>query len=160
MSNEFKNYINDMKMNLLILKTNKNKTIYTMKEGFFKFTVDIKNLKCSYCNEVKKCSLKKCKHLYYIFKNIYNINTHKLQFLWMNDNHNNVIKGKELVFEEDDINCPICLEDASSENINFNKVIHCLDCGKFYHKDCLKKAKGEYVCLICTNNWKPDWLKM
>ena len=27
MSNEFKNYINDMKMNLLILKTNKNKTI-------------------------------------------------------------------------------------------------------------------------------------
>ena len=58
-----------------------------------------------------------------IFLNIYNINTHKLQFLWMNDNHNNVIKGKELVFEEDDINCPICLEDASSENINFNKVI-------------------------------------
>ena len=171
MSKEFNDYLNNCIKSFnkfKILKKNKNKTIYTLSEGMgmfqMKFIVNIKELSCTMCSKsVKECSLKKCKHIYYIFLHEYNISKHNLQFLWINDNYLKVIDKKEMIFEDEDINCPICLDDSTSHNIDFNKIIHCLDCGKFYHTKCLKAAckdKKEIKCLICTNNWKPDWMKI
>ena len=163
MSKEFRDYLNNMTTNFIILKQNKSNTVFTMKEGFVKFVVDIKKLSCTFCKEVKECSLKKCKHIYFIYSNVYNVDYHDLQFLWVNDNYKRIIKSEEIKLEDEDTCCMVCLEDASNKNINFDKIKHCLDCGKFYHLKCLKNIKkenNEIKCLMCTNNWKPEWMKI
>ena len=169
MSKEFNDYINSCIVNFnkfKILKKNKKNTVYTMAEGIgmfqMKFNVNVKELSCTMCKSVKECSLKKCRHLYYIFYNDYGVQKYDLQFLWINDNYKRVLEGEKMIFEEDDLNCPVCLDDSTSCFLDFNKITHCLDCGKFYHTKCLKEAcknKNEVKCLICTNNWKPEWMK-
>jgi len=158
MSNEFNTYLNISNNNFIILKVNKKKTIFTIKDGYFKFKVDLKNLSCTFCKNVSECSLKKCKHIYYIYSKEFKISKYLLQFLWVNNNYINILEGKDMVIEEDDTHCPVCLDDSSKECSNFDKIVHCLDCGKFYHKNCLMKTKKKLVCLICGNNWKPNWM--
>ena len=83
-----------------------------------------------------------------------------MQYLWINDNYLKILNKEEPIIQSNDIECPICLDDAGLENYDKYNVIHCLDCGKFYHVKCLKNAKKGIQCLICTSNWLPDWLKI
>ena len=122
------------------------------------FIVDLKNNNCSLCNNVSTCSLKKCIHIYKLYCEVYNVDINKLQFLWINDNFKKIKNNEEIIIQPNDIECPICLDDAGLEGYNESKVIHCLDCGKFYHNKCLEKNKKGMKCLVCTNNWLPDWL--
>ena len=41
-----------------------------------------------------------------------------------------------------DVECPICLDDAGLDSYRENKVIHCLVCGKFYHTNYLRKRNS------------------
>lgn len=156
MSNEFNNYLTKIHKNFTLVKKDFKKHKFTLKEGFITFTVDLKNINCSMCNtkDLNICSLKKCSHIYRLFNELYNVPNDKLHFLWLNDNYKSILEKKEMTITDNDIECPICYEDAT-----IKKNIHCLDCGKFYHVKCLEKSKKGIVCLICTNNWKPDWLK-
>lgn len=159
MSKEFKNYLSQRIIDFNIIKKNKKNHKFKVNEGYFTFEIDLKKTSCLKCNNNNGCSLKKCYHIYKIYNSIYNIPFEKLQFLWINDNYLKVLDNKEIEIQPPDIECPICLEDAGSNDYNPNKVIHCLDCGKFYHINCLNKTKKGIVCLNCTNNWLPDWMK-
>jgi|TARA_B100000524_G_scaffold237794_1_gene126767 hypothetical protein len=159
MSKEFKNFIKKKESNFISIKNNKKKHIYKIKDGYFTFDINLENPSCILCNSSKGCSLKKCYHLYKLLNLHYNISFDNLQFLWINDNYIKALNNQKLEIQSIDLECPICLEIAWSEKYNPNKTIHCLDCGKFYHIDCLNKTKKGIVCLNCNNDWLPQWMK-
>mgnify|MGYP006095307667 FL=1 len=152
MSKDFIDYYYKNKKNFTITKKDKNKCIFILKEGLFKFKVNLKNLTCSFCKTTKLCNLKKCNHIYQLFNIIYNVPVDLLEFLWKNNNSNRILNGEELKIYENDTECMICLDDIF-KNCNYNKVTSCLLCGKYYHTKCLRRCK-EFICLNCNNNWK------
>ena len=160
MSKEFIEHIKNINGNISIVKKDFKKLKFKIKEGFTTFIVDLKNNECSFCEKVSSCSLKKCVHIYKLYYELYKLNAEDLQFLWINDNYKKVKNNEEMIIQSTDIECPICLDDAGGNKYNKSKVIHCLDCGKFYHINCLEKAKKGIKCLICTNNWLPNWLEV
>ena len=158
MSKEFVDYINGFKDNSIIIRENSKKHKFKLKEGIITFDIDLKNINCVMCKNVNTCSLKKCIHIYKIYEKVYKVPFNNLQFLWTNNNYLKVLKGEDMEILPNDIECPICLDDVGTQNYNYNKIIHCLDCGKFYHKLCLSKSNKGIVCLNCTNNWLPNWM--
>ena len=158
MSKEFCEHIDKLNSNIIILRKDFKKLKFKIKEGFTTFIVDLKKNECSFCNKVSSCSLKKCIHIYKLYYELYQLDINELQFLWVNDNDKKVKNKEDMVILSDDIECPICFDDAGTKGYNKLKVIHCLDCGKFYHNKCLEKSKKGIKCLVCTNNWLPDWL--
>ena len=158
MSKEFYEYMDGFKDDFIINKKHKKKHKYSIKKGFINFNINLINPDCPFCDKSSTCSLKKCIHIYKIYNTVYNVPRDKLVFLWINDNYLKVLNNEKMVILPDDIECPICLENAGFNNYIKNKTIHCLDCGKFYHTKCLDKTKKGKVCLICTNNWLPEWL--
>ena len=156
MSNDFTKYLSGLSFNNISIIPNKKKrytkiinnkpisTRYHIKDGFINFDINLKDPKCIICKDVPLCSLKKCKHL---------IKLYDLQFIWMNNNTNNLLEGGSLEIKETDLECPICL-DIVNLNHSLDKINHCLDCGKFYHRKCMIKAKAN-KCLNCYDHWKP-----
>ena len=87
---------------------------------------------------------------------VYNVPFEHLQFLWTNNNYLKILKEEPMEIQSNDIECPICLDEV---DYKYNsKILHCLDCGKFYHINCLNKSNKGIVCLNCTNNWLPEWM--
>lgn len=158
MSKEFCDYMNNLNGNFTITKIDSKKQICYIKDGFINFSIKLKKSTCPICPSSNSCCLKKCIHLYKIYLDSYNVPFNKLQFLWINDNHLRVLKKEEMIILPNDVECPICLDDAGSVDYNPRKVFHCLDCGKFFHINCLTKAKKGKVCLNCTSNGMPDWM--
>tara|TARA_B100000927_G_C16285980_1_gene397499 strand:+ start:242 stop:727 length:486 start_codon:yes stop_codon:yes gene_type:complete len=158
MSKEFCDYINNLNYNFIITRQDTKKHKFSLKQGIINFKIDLKNGICPICPKINICSLKKCAHLYKIFEEVYNVPFEKLQYLWTNDNYKKVLNKEEMIILDNDIECPICLEDAGKIGYDRHKVIHCLDCGKFAHSKCLIKSNRGIKCLICTSNWLPDWL--
>jgi hypothetical protein len=158
MSKEFINYINGHKDKSIITRENLKKHKFKLTEGIMTFDVDLKLLNCVLCKNVNTCSLKKCIHIYKLFEIVYKVPFDKLQYLWSNNNYLKVLNGEDMEILSNDVECPICLDDAGLDSYRENKVIHCLVCGKFYHTNCLRKSNKGIVCLNCTNNWLPDWM--
>ena len=150
MSYQFYEYYNSIKKPLNIIKINKKKHIYFLKEGIINFSVKLKQLDCQLCSKKKECDLKKCNHIYQLFNQYYNINEYLLQFLFINDNYKKALKNEELIIEEKDLECPICLENTEIINKPDNKIINCLNCNKFYHRKCLNKTNKK-ICYICSD---------
>lgn len=167
-TNEFNNYYKDFKFNFTILKKDKKRHVYTLKEGVITFKVYLKEITCTLCNSIgssiNTCNLKKCKHIYYIYQKLYNVPYEELIYLWINNNHINILNNEKMVILDKDIECSICLEDAGGKYYNSEKIIHCLECGNFQHRLCLDKVKkqkksNEIVCINCYTNWLPNWMK-
>ena len=150
MSKDFINYYYKNKKNFNIVKENKKKDNYMLKEGIFKFNVNLKKLTCGLCKTKNLCHLKKCHHIYQLYNTIYQIPINSLEFLWKNDNYINVLKGKEIVINEKDTECVICLDDVF-ETGNYDKITTCLSCGKYYHTKCLRRCK-KFICLNCKKD--------
>lgn len=168
MSNEFTKYLSELSFSNISILPNKKKkfiktinnqqisTKYHIKDGYINFDINLKEPKCRICKDVPFCSLKKCKHLIKLYQNVFNLSNYHLQFIWMNNNTTNLINGKPIEIKEADLECPICLDsvDLNTNNIyNLDKIYHCLDCGKFYHKKCMIMAKSN-KCLNCYDHWK------
>ena len=152
-SNEFYEYINKLNFTRIShykLKRNKKKYLFGIKDGIFNFKVNLKNFSCSLCKNNKQCSLKKCKHIYYILMKIYKLTPIELMFIGINNNIENVIENKEIKITEEDLECPICIDNMFQYNLPNNKRLHCLNCGKFYHTKCYRKLKDN-KCVNCFN---------
>ena len=156
MSKEFSNYFKNLTDNFIILRKNKKKHIYRIKDGFINFDLDLKKTNCPICKTVSTCNLKKCNHIYKLYQNEYNVPYEKLQFLWINDNYLRILENKEIIVQSKDTECSICLEDCYNEI----KIKHCLECGKFNHINCLTKANSLDECLNCKQDGLPGWLKI
>lgn len=151
MSYQFYKYYNDIKKNFNILKENKSKTIFTIKENNFKFKVDLKKLTCTVCPKKKLCEIKKCNHIYQLYSKYYDISDILLPFLWINDNYLKILNNKEMIIQEKDIECPICLDNTDIIKKANKNIIHCLNCNKYYHKKCINKLKKN-KCPTCFYN--------
>jgi hypothetical protein len=151
MSYQFYNYFNSIKKPLNVIKINKKKHIYYLKEGIINFSVKLKQLDCQLCSKKKECDLKKCNHIYQLFNEYYNIDEYLLQFLFINDNYKKALKNEELNIDEKDLECPICLENTEIIKRPNNKIINCLNCNKFYHNKCLNKT-NKNICYICSSS--------
>ncbi len=153
MSYQFHIYYQKIKKDFLIIKENKSKTIFTLKEKNFKFKVNLKDVTCSMCHIKRLSEIKKCNHIYQLYNKYYNISILLLPFLWINDNHYKVLNHQEIEINEIDTECPICLEDTEIVQKANKKIIHCLNCNKYYHKKCINKMKGN-KCLTCFSNFE------
>ena len=149
MSQQFYDYYNFIKKGFDILKSNKTKTIFRIKQHYYIFNVDLKNIKCDWCKDLPLCNLKKCYHIYHLYEKIYKISPFDLEFLWKNDNYLKVIVGEDILFDEKDTECMICLEDTFPD---YTKLYCCLNCGTYYHIKCLRKMKKS-KCLNCCNDF-------
>lgn len=169
MSNEFTKYLSGLSFNNISIIPNKKKrytkiinnqpisTRYHIKDGFINFDINLKDPKCIICKDVPLCGLKKCKHLIKLYQSVFDLSDYDLQFIWMNNNTNNLLEGKPIEIKEADLECPICLDIVNLNTKNsysLDKINHCLDCGKFYHRKCMIKAKAN-KCLNCYDHWKP-----
>ena len=153
MSFQFYKYYNNIKKEFMIIKENKSKTVFTIKENNFKFKVNLKNVTCTMCTKKKLCEIKKCNHIYQLFNKYYNISDILLPFLWINNNHLKIINKENIQIDEKDIECPICLDSTEIIKKANRNIIHCLNCNKYYHKKCVNKLKGT-KCPICYNNFE------
>tara|TARA_B110000858_G_C17770759_1_gene459471 strand:- start:95 stop:559 length:465 start_codon:yes stop_codon:yes gene_type:complete len=151
MSYQFYLYYNSIKKPFIILKENKSKTQFTLKEKHFKFKVNLKEITCTLCPKKKLCDIKKCYHIYELFRKYYNVSEDLLPFLWINNNHINLLKNDKLQIDENDIECPICLESTYIINKPNKKIIQCMNCNKYYHSKCINKIKNK-ICQICFTN--------
>ena len=130
-SYQFIKYIYELKNKMKYIKIIKQhkKNKFTIKDGIVKFTIDLKNLNCQICNKIKKCSLKKCEHIYYILLYHLKLDIYKLLNFLSSSIENE---------------CIICMR-----RLQHTKTIYqCLDCGKFYHHKCINKCNAKY-CMNC-----------
>ena len=74
------------------------------------FDINLKDPKCIICKDVPLCGLKKCKHLIKLYQSVFDLSDYDLQFIWMNNNTNNLLDGKPIEIKEADLECPICLD--------------------------------------------------
>lgn len=152
-SKEFNDYLNNLnfaKISHYKLKRNKNKYLFGIKDGIFNFKVNLKIFSCCLCKDHNQCSLKKCKHIYYILIKIFKLKPVELMFIGINNNIENVIENKEIKINEEDLECPICIENIFECNLPYYKKLQCLNCGKFYHSKCYRKLKDN-KCVNCFN---------
>jgi hypothetical protein len=148
MSYQFHLYYNDIKKQFIVLKENKSKTIFTLKENNFKFKVNLEKLTCTMCSKKRLSEIKKCNHIYQLYHQYYNISILLLPFLWINDNYLKVLNNKEIEINDKDTECLICLENTEIINKPNKKIIHCLNCNKYYHSKCINKIKNK-KCQNC-----------
>ena len=153
MSYQFYLYYNSIKKPFMILKENKSKTLFTLKEKNFKFKVNLKEVTCTMCPKTKLCDIKKCYHIYELFRKYYNISEELLPFLWINNNHIKLLENDKLQIDENDIECPICLETTDIIDKPNKKIVQCLNCNKYYHSKCINKIKNT-ICQNCFTNIK------
>lgn len=153
MSYQFYKYYNNIKKNFIILKENKSKTLFTLKENNLKFKVDLKNVTCTMCSKKKLCDIKKCIHIYDLYHKYYNVSDILLPFLWLNDNYLNIINNKKIIINEKDTECPICLDSTEIIKKANRNIIHCLNCNKYYHKKCINKLKNK-TCPTCFTQFE------
>ena len=154
-SNNFNTYLQNLKfigISTYKIKHNKNKYVFGIKDGIITFTLNIKDFKCSLCKKPQQCSLVKCKHIYYILIKILKLTPKELMFVGINNNIENIIIHKKIEIKNEDLECPICIDNVFQYNIPNWKRIHCLNCGKFYHRNCclklVNKTKG-WNCINC-----------
>ena len=150
MSYQFYLYYNSINKPFTILKENKSKTKFTLKQNNYKFKVDLKKIQCTMCPNKMNCQVKKCFHIYELFSKYFQISNELLPFLWVNDNHLNAINNQPLDIQDKDLECPICLESTDIINTPNKKITHCLECNKYYHQKCINKTKKS-VCPNCLS---------
>tara|TARA_Y100000389_G_C17285073_1_gene425012 strand:+ start:349 stop:828 length:480 start_codon:yes stop_codon:yes gene_type:complete len=141
MSYQFYLYYNSINKPFTILKENKSKTKFTLKQNNYKFKVDLEKIQCTMCPDKMNCQVKKCFHIYELFSKYFQISNELLPFLWVNDNHLNAINNQPLDIQDKDLECPICLESTDIIKTPNKKIIHCLECNKYYHRKCINKTK-------------------
>ena len=146
-SDGFYNYLNQLKLSGITIKQ-KTKYIYTIKDGYYNFNINLKKLNCFLCKNYKTCSLKKCKHIYLILFKFFKLSNAELMFLWINDNFKNIIEQKEMVIKIQDLECLICIDNVFKKYTKIKQIIHCLNCGKFFHQKCYQKTFSN-KCVNC-----------
>ena len=152
-SNEFNDYLKKLSFTGIThfkIKRNKNKYLFGVKDGIVSFRVNLEDFSCNLCKQGKQCSLKKCKHIYYVLLKVLKLTPLELMFVGMNNNIKNIIEKKELEIKEEDLECPICIDNMFQYNLPHHKRLHCLNCGKFYHRKCYLKLKDN-KCVNCFN---------
>ena len=165
MSIQLYDYINTFykKFNGIILITNnkkkkKDKNIFKLKEGYVNFFVKFEEnkIECNFCNNPKICSLRKCRHVYFILINHFKLDIYNLTLLWRNDNWKQFLNEGKLFDDFSEEECGVCLDEIEKNNkIDFKNIYQCLDCGNFSHQKCLKRLKEDH-CLYCYKSNKPS----
>ena len=165
MSEELIYYVNSFYKQIsgmqIFVKTNKKKgkNIYKIKDGIV--TVQIKltanNIICNWCQNPKQCSLKKCKHIYFLLMKHFDLSLNEICLLWRNDNWTTFFNdNSNLPKSYKDEDCGICLEEIEQDSyVNFKKFNQCLDCGNFTHHKCLKQINKNH-CIFCYKDNNPS----
>ena len=157
--NTFFDYYNNCNKTYNILKKKKNTWI--IKEGFFKFNMNINELKCSclhnkdYCNHLIDFLMENNIDLICCFFILTNNQTKELYHNNHNskDNNHNSKDINKIIIESID-ECIICLDNIDLFNIE--NIFICEQCNKIIHNKCLQKwmktnMDGNNKCPHCKN---------
>jgi hypothetical protein len=153
-------YFNKQFNTIFIIQQTKNKkNTFTLKDGIIKLKISFfkDKIECNWCTNPKLCSLKKCKHIYFLLINHYKLSIDELCLLWRDNNWEIFFEDKQKkpnsYLNED---CGICLEEIEQNNyVNFTKIYQCLDCSNFTHHKCLKQINKDH-CIFCYKDNKPS----
>ena len=163
MSNQLINHINTFytSLNKMFITKHKknNKKKYHIKDGIVNLVVslDKDKIECNWCKNPKLCSLNKCKHVYFLLLNHFNLNIHQVCLLWREDNWEKFFTKDELPIDYSEEDCGICLEEIQINNkVQFHKLNQCLDCGNFTHLKCLQQIKKDH-CIFCYKDNNPSF---
>ena len=163
MSNELVDYVNTFynslnKMQLIVNKKNK-KNLYKIKDGIISLEIKLANnqIKCNWCSDKKLCSLRKCKHIYFLLIKIFKLSLDEICLLWRDNNWEKFFKdNNDLPQSYQNEDCGICLEEIEQNGyVNFKKIYQCLDCGNFSHTKCLKQINKDH-CIFCYKDNNPS----
>lgn len=162
MSEELLHYVNSFYKQICIMQifiNKKKKNIFKIKEGIMNLIVTMKadNITCTWCHNPKQCSLKKCKHIYFVLMKHFDLSLDEICLLFRNDSWGKFFKDNtDLPKSYQDEDCGICLEEIEQNNyINFKKIYQCLDCGNFSHNKCLKQINKDH-CIFCYKDNNPN----
>ena len=163
MSNQLRDYINTFysKLNniIMIVGRKDKKNIFKLKEGFIKFQVEFKkdSINCNLCKNPKLCSLKKCRHVYFLLINHFKLDIYQMSLLWKDGNWEKFYENHEIEDDYTKEECGVCLDEIEKNGkIRFDSIYQCLDCGNFSHHKCLRKVKEDH-CLFCYKSSNPSF---
>ena len=154
--NTFYKQINTMQ---LFINKKKNKNKFKIKDGIITLEIklDTNNIICNWCSNPKLCSLRKCRHVYFLLLNHFNLNLNQIALLWRENNWEKFIQNNSNLpksYQNED--CGICLDEIEKNNyIDFKKIYQCLDCGNFSHHKCLKQINKDH-CIFCYKENNPS----
>ena len=167
MSEELLYYVNSFYQQVLGMqiyiknkKKKKNNNTFKIKDGIITLEVKLnsENIICNWCQNPKKCSLKKCKHIYFILLEHFELSLDEICMLFKDDNWTNFFNDNTILptsYQNEE--CGICLDEIEQNGyVNFKKICQCLDCGNFSHSKCLKQIKKDH-CLYCYKDNNPSF---